>query len=339
MEKIESGKLLEFLKKFWKSLEKEFDKFDYEIKDQQQTETGGMHYEVTKKGKTWKIEVTCEPIDNSNTEYKCTFKTEGKPEVVRNHVKYDKVIDECEDVAEQWFGSDDVKSGTILANFKKLQATKQVKLTAIKASAELPPEDVISAVFELVNSPEFTDTVDNETYEIVPMDDEIAVTPYDDTLVCTNTLMHDSIYQILNAEWCAYLNTRYLLYFYEGSAIPADARRVCEDIMWTATSQIDILSRLSIELSGTLDNPSTCIKDSTCYYEYESLTDDERMTYVKGLAESISAAIDAYYCNFSQDVKTMLDEWQRGWKCLINYTLRNVEELTETRLPDIAPYI
>lgn len=339
MEKIESGKLLEFLKKFWKSLEKEFDKLEYEIQDQRQTETGGMIYEVTKKGKTWKIEVTCEPVDDSKTEYKCIFKAEGKPEVVRNRVKYDKIIDECEKVAEQWFGNDDVKSGTILANFKKVKATNEVKLTAIKASADLPPEDVISAVFELVNSPAFTDTVTDETYEIVPMEEEIAVTPYDSTPIYTNMLLHDSIKLILEAEWCAYINTRYLLYFYEGSAIPADARRACEDIMWTSTNQIDILSRLSIELADTLENPAYYIKNGECYREYEELTDDERMLYVKGLAQHISVAIDSVYCNFSQDVKTMLDEWQRGWKCLINYTLRNVEEFANTALPDITPYI
>ena len=35
MEKIESGKLLDWLKKFWKMLEKDFDKLEYETKDKQ----------------------------------------------------------------------------------------------------------------------------------------------------------------------------------------------------------------------------------------------------------------------------------------------------------------
>lgn len=340
MEKIQSGKLLEFLKKFWKSLEKEFDKFDYEIKDQKPTETGGMFYEVTKKGQSWEIDVTCEPIDESKTEYKCVFKTEGKPEVVRNHVKYDKIMNECDRVAKQWFGEDaEIKSGTIIANFKKIKATKEVKLTSIRASQDMLPEDIIGAVYELVNSPEFTDSVSDETYEIVPMEEEIAVTPYDDTLIYTNMLLHDSIKLILEAEWCAYINTRYLLTFYVGSGMPGDAYRACEDIMWMSNSQIDRLSALSIELAGTLENPAYYIKNGECYRGYEELTDDERMLYVKGLAQHISAAIDSVYCNFPQDVKTVFDEWQRGWKSLLNYTLRNVEQFAESSTPDITPYI
>lgn len=205
----------------------------------------------------------------------------------------------------------------IRVTLQKVTASDDIDMLAL--SSDYLPGDTLDYIEDIINQPEFYDTVTETptSYSVCVDDDGYDIEPCEE---CTECNPCESLCEVFKSGIRAYRNL-YILHWMSSGNDMMKLHNLSEEMYGELQSEIDTIGELLVEKQGTvpqLDFPCDYIPVQK--YEFQTGLDQ-----IKSLIQMYIDCIDYAYCNQDSDVQSTLDEWLRYWNKQLNYFVKNQE--------------
>ena len=330
-ETINCGKFLDTLKKISDALFKGFDKlidlgmkFDDKIDE---PEDGVKVFHVTTgKGKKFDIKVT----ENGNDVYDLYAKVDGFKSLDVKKVRADKIskviCDYVDDVlgesvedATDNDGNDLFSSSDrCIVSLKKVTAGKDVEVHLISINCSIDPSVAMNNIQTVLNNDSFVSQLAEEpkTFSIIDEGDNLDVTECSPE--CANS--SDYILNVFSAAKATLDYVRFIHWNAKGDHM-RDIHNMTDGFIWSLQSQMDMFAELQVELFDSMPNPSTLNIECDCS-EVDTSNVENVYSSLRDCLNQYADTIEFYYCDFSFDIQSRLDDMIRDWRKQANYFIK-----------------
>ena len=332
-ETINCGKFLDTVKHISDLLFKGFDKLiDLGLKFEDNIDTPAdgvkIFHITTGGGKKFDLKMT----DNGKDAYDLYAKVTGfkpldakkikvadVPKVISDYV--DNVLGEGVEEAKDDSGNDLFSSEyKCIVSLKKVTANKDIEVHLTSINCSVDPVTAMSNIQTVLNDNSFMSQLNEEpkTFSIVDEGDTLDVNECPSECA-TST---DYILNIFSAAKSLLDYIKFIHWNVKGEHMK-DIHNMTDGFIGSLQSQMDMFAELQVELFNYMPNPSTlniccdCSQVDTSNAEcvYNSLRDS---------INSYVSALELYYCNFSADVQSVLDDYIREWNKQANYFIKQI---------------
>lgn len=339
-EPIKCGKVLDLIKKISDALFRGFDKLismGYEIDDkiEEPEENVKIFHVKTGGNKKFDVKIT----DNKNGTYQVYAKVNGSKPLDNKKVKpedFAKVITQFVDNLGEATEEITDEEGNDIMN--KTNASKKLSVTLKRVCASTEDEihltsvnanysacDALDNLDAVLSDNDFVSQITEEpqSYTIVDEGETLDVTPCDESCAQSDSYILNMI------QSCLCL--RDLMQFIHWNAKGENMRELhseVESYYWRINGEIDFLAELQVELFGFMPNPGTlCQCQSDNGYNYtDGFTAEQGYDIMKECINRHISEIQLYYCNFTNDVQSVFDEWIRSWSKDANYFIKQIRK-------------
>lgn len=355
-------KLFKLFDNVSKSLTKSFDalaKLGYEYQDANKDDDGNLIFKC-KTSNNNLVKVKCVPVNERPGLYDVYIKGKiknGKVTSVKcyKHVSesnFDKVIVEyvekymdesLEDSYEDKKNNDEIhdkdadfndledgdenvaESRKINATFRRITASKSDSICLVAVKANYDPTLAMADITNLVNDDDFCNDIPcNVDYsvEIKSTPESLTVAPCDDCKVSTSDCIFDIISYILEMRdimQCVHWNAKGDLM----KALHSDV----EGFYYSINYQLDFFAELQVELNGYMPSLASIRK-----YSEEIIDCSQGFSAQKGyeimynVINRYICLLKLYYCNFTSDVQSAIDDYIRQWSKDANYFIKQIRK-------------
>lgn len=337
---IKCGKVLDIIKKISDALFKGFDKLismGCEVDDKIDEPEEGVKIFHVKTGGNKKFDVKI--TDNKDGTYQVYAKVNGVKPLDNKKVKsedFAKVITEfvdnlgeaTEEIIDEK-GNDIMdetnSSKTLSVTLKRVCASTGDEIHLTSVNANYNACEALSNLDAVLSDDDFVNQISDTpvSFSIVDEGNELDVSECDNECVQSN----DYILTILRDCLCL----RDLMQFIHWNAKGENMKDLHSDVenyYWSINSEIDFLAELQVELFGSVPNPST-LHQCECDNQYnncDGFTSEQGYDIMKDAINEHVSMLNLYYCNFTSDVQSVLDDWIRSWNKHANYFIKQIRK-------------
>lgn len=332
-ETINCGKFLDTLKMISDALFKGFDKLidlGMKFEDNIDTPADGVKifHITTGGGKKFDLKIA----DNGKDVYDLYAKVTGfkpldakrvkvadVPKVISDYV--DNILGEGVEEAKDDSGNDLFSSeDKCIVSLKKVTAGSDIEIHLTSINCSIDPLVAMNNIQTVLNNDSFISQLADEpkTFSIIDEGDNLDVTECSPE--CANS--SDYILNVFRAANAALHFIQFIHWNAKGCHM-TDIHYMTDSFIGSLQSQMDMFAELQVELFDSMPNPSTLNTECDC-----STVDTSDITKVynslRDCLNQYADTIEFYYCDFSFDVQSRLDDIIRDWRKQANYFIKQI---------------